>query len=121
MKMFEDRWNKDYFHRLDLHVRIEPPGVGKTDGLDIASSKLFRYQQKMGIASPAAGVASEQADTKEYRYQSREGRYRMKAMRKGRVIVVPLGMVQSVPLRPTTANPESYSRRNGTVWARHSV
>lgn len=89
-KLFEDRWNEAYFHALGLHVRIEPPGIGKTmDYMDVASSKLFRYQQKMGITSRSQGVTSEQPNKKECRYQIREGRYRMKAAQKGRIVVLP--------------------------------
>ena len=59
------------------------------DGMDVATSKLYKYQQKMGISSPAPGVGSQGGDKKEYRYQFKEGRYRMKATGKGRIIVLP--------------------------------
>ena len=91
----ENRWNKDYFHPLGLHIRIEPPGIGRLDGMDVSSSKLFRYQRKMGTFSPTPGVASQYGDEKEVRYQMREGRYHMKAARKGRIVVLPLQMVES--------------------------
>lgn len=91
MKVFQDRWNRDYFHALGLQIRVEPPdmGIGSMNEMDVASSKLFRYQQKLGTSSPAPGRASEQADKKECKYQRKEGRYRMKAARKGRIIVLP--------------------------------
>ena len=115
--MFEDRWNNDYFHSLGLHVRIEPPGVGKMDGMDVASTKLFRYQQKMGTRSPAPGVASKQGDKKEYKYQYREGRDRMKAAHKGRIIVLPFKSVDVLPLQPRTTDPESNNGQSQGVTA----
>ena len=90
-KMFEDRWNGGYFHALGLHVRVEPPGIGfdNMNEMDVTSTKLFRYHQKVGIVAPAPGVMSKNGVKKEYRYQVKEGRYRMKAARKGRIIFVP--------------------------------
>ncbi|CAD6585751.1 MAG: hypothetical protein ASARMPRED_002306 [Alectoria sarmentosa] len=90
VKAFEDRWNDHCFRPLGLQIRVEPPGIGKMNGMDVASSKLFRYQQQMGISSPAPGIASRQGDEKEYKYQSKEDRYRMKAARKVRIVVLPL-------------------------------
>ena len=89
-KPLETRWNKNYFHPLGLHVEIKPPGVSGMEGMDLASSKLFRYQRKMGISSPAAGMASEQGDSKEMRYHFEEGRSRLKASQKGRIVVLPI-------------------------------
>ena len=118
MKVLEDRWNKDYFHPLGLHVRIEPPGIGKMDGMDVASSKLFKYQQKMGTSSPAPGVASKQGDKKEYKYQSKEGRYRMKAVRKGRIIVLPYNTGNSMPSQSRTTGSESQNLQTEGVITR---
>ena len=121
-KMFEDRWNKNYFHGLGLHVRIEPPGIGRMDGMDIASSKLFRYQQKMGTSSPAAGFASEQADKKECKYEVKEGRYRMKAVRKGRIILLPYKRGDELPTQRGTTNMENRNiqSQGSTMMARVS-
>lgn len=102
--MFERRWNNDYFHPLRLHVRIEPPGIGMMDGMDVASSKLYKYQRKMGTYSPAPGVASEQGDKKEYKYQRKEGRHRMKATGKGRIIILPYREVDGVSLQPCSGS-----------------
>lgn len=123
MKGFEDRWNNDYFHPLGLHVRIEPPGVGEMNDMDVTSTKLFRYQQKMGTSSPAPGVASKQGDKREYRYQYKEGRYRMKAARKGRIIVLPFNMVKLVPSQPRTTDSDSHNGQSEgtTPRARPSV
>ena len=111
--MFEDRWNDDYFHPLGLHIRVEPPDIGKTDSMDVASSKLFKYQQKRGTVSPAPGVASKQGDKKEYKYQSKEGRYRLKAMRKCRIIVLPFK--PALPQRRTTESQERVGQIEGTT------
>ena len=123
MRVFEDRWNNDYFHALGLHIRIEPPGCGRMDGMDVASSKLFRYQQKMGTSSPAPGVASEQGDKKEYKYQSREGRYRMKAACKARIIVLPYKKGSPMHLKPRTTGLENHHGQSlgTTIMARPSV
>ena len=111
--MFEDRWNHDYFHPLGLHIRVEPPDIGKTDNMDVASSKLFKYQQKRGTVSPAAGVASMQGDKKEHKYQSREGRYRLKAMRKCRIIVLPFE--PALPQRRLTGSQGQVGQIEGTT------
>ncbi len=102
LKMLADRWNWQYFHALGLHVRIEPPGVGRMDGMDVSSTKLFRYQQKMGRSAPAAGAVADQWDEKEYRYQAREDHYRMKAARKGRIVFLPFKVASSPPLQMGT-------------------
>lgn len=112
IKAIEDRWNSDYFHPLGLQVRVEPSGMGMTDGMDVTSTKLFRYQQKMGISSPAPGVVSAEADKKEYKYQSQEGRYRVKAVRKTRIVVLPFSMVRPVSSQRETTGLES---RNGQI------
>lgn len=112
MKAFEDRWNHNCFRPLGLQIRVEPPGIGKMDGMDVASTKLFRYQQKMGTSSPAPGIASKQGDEKEYKYQSKEGRYRMKAARKVRIIVL--------PLNPTTVTGSLFPQQNMTGLESHN-
>ena len=123
IKGFEDRWNKHYFHPLGLCVRIEPPGIGKTEGMDVASSKLFKYQQKMGTSSAAPGVASKQGDKKEHKYESKEGRYRTKAMRKGRIIVQPYNKMKPVPPQLRMIGWEGHSGQTEgvTTKARPSV
>ena len=112
MKIFEDRWNNDYFQPLGLQIRIEPPGmdIGNMSSMDVASSKLFRYQQKKGTPSPAPGVASKQGNKKEHRYQYKEGRYRMKAVRKGRIVVLPFKTTNPISSQPGTTGLET---RNG--------
>lgn len=108
LKSFEERWNDAYFHPLGLHVRVVPPGIGQMDGMDVASSKLYKYQQKMGTSSPVPGVASNGGDKKEYRYQFKEGRHRMKVTGKGRIIVMPYKAVNAMPVQPRITGSESH-------------
>lgn len=89
LDIFVKRWNKDFFNPLGLQVLIALPGMGHLEDSDVSSTKLFKYQQRYGITSPAAGQASTQDDPKESRYLAREGRQRVKAGRKGRIIILP--------------------------------
>lgn len=88
-----NRWNREYLETKGLHVRVELPGGGTMAQSDLASSKLYRFQQRNGFYSPAVGSARIYAGTAELRYQSREGKARVRAARKGRIIVLPLAMV----------------------------
>lgn len=113
--MFEDRWNDAYFHPLGLHVQIVFPGVGQMDSMDVASSKLYKYQQKKGISSHAPGVASVGGKKKEYKYQVKEGRHRMKATGKGRIIVMPY---EALPVQPRMTDSEGHGvQANGVTSA----
>ena len=96
--MFEDRWNSTYFQPLGLQVRIEPPGMNFCDMgiMDVASSKLFRYQYETGISSPVPGRISKQGDKKEKRYQILESDCRGEALRKGRIIILPFNTMNLV-------------------------
>lgn len=90
LDMFMQRWNKNYFESLGLHVAIALPDMGRMEDMDVSSTKLFKYQQKVGSASTTAGVASTHTFPKEFRYQRREGHQRVKAAQKARIIVMPL-------------------------------
>ena len=85
-----DQWNWKYFNHLGLHATVEAPASGDMKGAEVASTKLFRYQQKKRIESECAGTATLTADRKELRYEEREGRQRVKAARKGRIVIAPL-------------------------------
>lgn len=65
--------------------------------MDVASSKLFRYQHKTGAPSLAPGRVSNQWDKKEKRYQKREYHYRGEALRKGRIIILPFNTINHGP------------------------
>ena len=120
--MFEERWNDAYFHPLGLHVRVEPPNIGRMDGMDVASSKLYKYQQKMGTSSPVPGIASMGGDRKEYKYQIKEGRHRMKMLRKGRIVVLPYEAVDTLPVQSRMTGLESYAgQTQGVISAKASA
>ena len=114
MKVLADRWNDNYFHQLGLHVRVEPPGFANMDGMDVSSSKLFRYQHEMDTSSPAPDVSSRRRRWKEYRYQSVEYNYRMNAAHKARVVVLPFDMENPLPS-------ESHCGQSLEIMARPSI
>lgn len=90
LDMFMQRWNQNYFESLGLHVTVALPDMGRMEDMDVSSTKLFKYQQKVGSASIMAGTASTHTFPKEFRYQRREGHQRVKAAQKARIIVMPL-------------------------------
>lgn len=90
LDMFMQRWNQNYFESLGLHVAVALPDMGRMEDMDVSSTKLFKYQQKVGSASITAGTASTHTFPKEFRYQRREGHQRVKAAQKARIIVMPL-------------------------------
>ena len=92
LRLMAQRWDKNYFESLGLQVRLEPPDAVIYDSMkemDVASRKSFKYQQKKGYSSPAAGEDSGKGNKKEIKYMSNEGRERLKAARKGRIIITP--------------------------------
>ena len=92
LRLMAQRWNKSYSEPLGLQVRLGPPDdiiYDSVEEMDVASTKLFKYQQKKGYSSPAAGEDSGKGDKKEIKYMSKEGRERLKAARKGRIIITP--------------------------------
>ena len=95
LAMCAERWNERAFLRKGLMVRIETPGQYEDmRTMDLSTSKLYRYQQKTGSPSPAAGAIEPLAlGTKEakkvLRYQRDEGHARTKAALKPRIVIVP--------------------------------
>lgn len=112
IKTFEDRWNGNYFQRLGLQIRIEPPrydlcdmgAMGAMGAMDVATSKLFRYQHEAGIPSHAPGRISIKGSRKENRYQYREKGIRGEALRKGRIIILPFDTNELVSSQMRTAS-----------------
>ena len=86
---FAQRWNESYFEPLGLHIVVAVPGHGDMGGMDIASTKLYKYQEKTGVTSRKPGVASRAGGHKAARYQMKEGHQRVKAGRKARIVVLP--------------------------------
>ena len=95
MDRWLEKWNENYFQPLGLYVLIDEPQVGGSIQMDVASTKLYKYQQRRGITSAFAGAASDNADRKECKYQRREGRQRMKATMKARIVILPFDMVKA--------------------------
>ena len=99
LAMCAERWNEQAFQNKGMLVRVDIPGHHKgMKNMDLSTSKLYRYQQKTGSSSPAAGAIRPLAlgtknAKKELRYHRREGRARVKAALKARIVVVPLDQV----------------------------
>ena len=93
LQLVTEKWNRILFEPLGLQVLIEPPncfGASNMATMDVASTKLFRYQEKRGLYSSTTGGLSESADEKEVKYARKEGKYRTKAARKGRILIRPI-------------------------------
>jgi len=90
------RWNAEYFEPKGLHVKVELPGRGMTGDADVSSTKLYRYREKYGEGHEVLEPGTSNAwarDPREKKYRTKEGYYRMKAARKGRIVVFPLEVV----------------------------
>ena len=112
LQLVTEKWNRNLFGPLGLQVLIEPPNCFSTSNMatmDVASTKLFRYQEKKGLSSSTTGGLSEFADKKEAKYARKEGRYRMKAARKGRILIRPI-QTESTQAEAESAavNPNDY-------------
>ena len=112
LQLVTEKWNRILFEPLGLQVLIEPPncfGASNMATMDVASTKLFRYQEKNGLYSSTTGGLSESADKKELKYARKEGKYRTKAARKGRVLIRP---IQREPIQAeaesAAVNPNDY-------------
>ena len=92
LQMVAEKWNRELFEPLGVQVRIEPPNcfVAKDmSTMDVSSSKLFKYQEKKGLHSSSTSGCSEFADKKAMKYAGKEGKYRRRAARKGRILIFP--------------------------------
>lgn len=78
------RWNRSYFRARGLAVRVDIPGRSQDmEHMDLSSSKLYQSQQKFGD-STISRWRDERKD------QLKDGRARMRASRKGRIVIIPL-------------------------------
>ena len=87
------RWNNTCFQAKRLLVRIDVPGrAPDLANMDLASSKLFKYQQSIGAVSGTAGSTTNWLgdNHKQLKYQLKEGKARVKAAGKCRIVIVPL-------------------------------
>lgn len=77
------RWNKSYFRRRGLAVRVDIPGRSRDlEHMDLSSSKLYQYQQMNGDRHPLSSF--------DRTSQLKESRARMKASMKARIVIIPL-------------------------------
>ena len=100
LQLVTEKWNRVLFEPLGLQVLIEPPnyfGASNMATMDVSSTKLYRYQEKKGLYSSTTGGLSESADKKEIKYAGKEGKYRTKAARKGRILI------RHIQTKPTPA------------------
>ena len=112
LQLVTEKWNRNLFGPLGLQVLIEPPncfGASNMATMDVASTKLFRYQEKKGLYPSTTGGISESADKKEVKYARKEGKYRTKAARKGRILIRPI-QTESTQAEAESAavNPNDY-------------
>ncbi|KAL9122116.1 MAG: hypothetical protein Q9187_001325 [Circinaria calcarea] len=98
------RWNDNYFKAKGLVVRVDVPGdCGDLNDMDVSTSKLFKLRQADGRnPSPAdkpRGITESTKDLLE------DGRARMKASLRGRIVIIPLDSATLRSPSPETANP----------------
>lgn len=78
------RWNRSYFRARGLAVRVDIPGRSQDmEHMDLSSSKLYQSQQKFGDGT-ISRWRNERKD------QLKDGRARMQASQKGRIVILPL-------------------------------
>ena len=82
-----NRWNTSCFNAKRLAVRVDIPGRSQDmEDMDLSTSKLFRLQQR--TAASTSNPHSTQ--NKERRYQTKEGQKRVRAIRRARIVIIPL-------------------------------
>ena len=100
LKKITDRWNLAYFEPLGFHVKVDAPnslllpypGCGNTADVDVASSKIFKYHQKLGL------VGQPELDhrvnlRKERKYKAREREDQAIAAKRFSIVVWPLFLI----------------------------
>ena len=98
------RWNDNYFKAKGLVVRVDIPGdCADLNDMDVATSKLFQRRLVEGrypsLTDKAQGVAESTKDL------LKDGKARMKASLRGRIVIIPL---DPAALRtPSPGSPES--------------
>ena len=100
LKQCTDRWNLAYFEPLGLHAVVDAPDSslvpsgdsGDANHVDVASTKLFKYHQKLGIVSHPE-LDHKVSLRKETVYKAREPRDRAIAAKKFSIMVWPLSSI----------------------------
>jgi hypothetical protein len=93
-------WNETYFNPRNLAVRVDLPG--RSDGIhsmDVSSTRA--YKQRPPASSPtgsAPGSRNPSFDSVNERERVREAKARMKAVERGRIVIIPLANAQSAAL-----------------------
>lgn len=88
-----NRWNASYFNAKGLSVRIDVPGrADDMEYMDVASTKLFKYEHGSGfdVAGPCSCKEQASRNKKVMKYRTKEGRARTKAARRGRIVIIPI-------------------------------
>ena len=98
------RWNDNYFKAKGLVVRVDIPGdCGDLNDMDVSTSKLFQRrlveERYPSLADKSQGVSESTKDL------LKDGKARMKASLRGRIVIIPL---DPAGLRtPSPGSPES--------------
>ena len=86
------RWNEVYFKPRRLVVRVDVPGESEDmASMDVSTSKEFQQRAaSVNVASSAASGGGRSVNSGYSDEQVEEGRIRMKAARRGRIVIIPL-------------------------------
>ncbi|KAI9820369.1 MAG: hypothetical protein M1827_005993 [Pycnora praestabilis] len=87
-----DRWNADFFGPRGIQIRLELPGeVGDLDQMDVMNTSCCGKQEKVGGNAAVPGPVC--ADKKTRKGMMKEVRIKRNAVRKGRIVILPVGSV----------------------------
>ena len=92
-----DQWNKSTFMPRNLFATVALPGSPDYDimEMDLSVSKLFRRKLKQGKISAAPGDAKDAGSRRESRKYNKASRKRRRAMKKCRLVIMPMGHIAS--------------------------
>ena len=89
-----ERWNRDFFFQRGVAVRVDVPGSASDMArMDLSTSKEYRERSEtasISTQSSSLGSWSGYSDT-----LTEEGRVRLKAQRRGRIVLMPLDSAAS--------------------------
>ena len=119
-------WNKVYFKPRGLLIRVDLPGQAEDMAtMDVSTSDDFQ-SRIVGHATPSLPLTEDHYISSKYSdEQVKEGRTRMKAAQRGRIVIIPLDTPKSgstsPPDREKAANPgREQSPPSGAEGAEHS-
>ncbi|MCJ1370969.1 hypothetical protein MMC20_002184 [Loxospora ochrophaea] len=107
-----NRWNQTFFVPKGLSIRVDIPGdCTDLEDMDVSTSKLFKYESAAGSPTSESGPSEGLGvDKKKLKYEAREGRTRMKAAFRARVVIIPLN-----PAKSRTSSPSRFSQNSPRV------